>query len=43
MSLTPYALNNRCNYLQLQINGLAPPVGGYATLAGNQTFICNCK
>jgi hypothetical protein len=38
MSLSNYALNERINYLQYEIDNLAPPAGGYVPINGNTTI-----
>lgn len=38
MSLSNYALNERINYLQFEINNLTPPIGGYVPINGNTTI-----
>ena len=38
MSLSNYALNERINYLQFEIDNLTPPAGGYVPINGNTTI-----
>jgi hypothetical protein len=38
MSLSNYALNERINYLQYEIDNLTPPAGGYVPINGNTTI-----